>query len=103
MKKGTLFLIVLTVFLITTHGSAFAFDSPLRIGWVIGNDQDNTTVILHTRNGGQTWQVQVDNPVWKGDNDISEVDRLTAWAAVGDASGHGVILHTSNGGATWTE
>ena len=103
MKKWGLFLFVLTVFLITTLGNAFALDSALRVGWVIGSDQDNTTVILHTKNGGRTWQVQVDNPEWKGDNDISAVDRRTAWAALGDASGHGVILHTTNGGVTWTE
>lgn len=107
MKKWGLFLFVLTVFLITTHGSALAFNSPLQIGWVIGTDENNTAVILHTKTGGRKWVVQGDNTNWAGHsgNDISAVDEHTAWAALAaaDASGPGIILYTSNGGATWTK
>jgi photosystem II stability/assembly factor-like uncharacterized protein len=101
MKKWGLFLFVLTVFLITTHGSASAFDSPLRFGWVIGIDENNNAVILHTKNGGRKWVVQ---GKWAGyaDNDISAVDKHTAWAASGSDTG-GKILHTTNGGVTWIE
>jgi photosystem II stability/assembly factor-like uncharacterized protein len=102
MKNWGLFLFVLTVFLITTLGNAFALDSPLRVGWVIGNTEAGSVSILHTRNGGLKWTEQLDRSEWPGytGNDISAVDRLTAWAALG--SGDGVILHTTNGGVTWT-
>jgi photosystem II stability/assembly factor-like uncharacterized protein len=104
MKKGSLFFFVLTVLLITTHGNALAFNSPLQVGWVIGYDENDTAVILHTKNGGRKWVVQGDNTKWTGytGNDISAVDELTAWAALGSDTS-GIILHTTNGGATWTE
>ena len=102
MKKASLFLFVLTVLLITTHGNALALNSPLKVGWVIGWDENNA-VILHTKNGGRKWVVQ---GKWAGyvGNDISAVDRQTAWAALGSPdSTSGIILHTTHGGATWTE
>ena len=104
MKKWGLFLFVLTVLLITIHGNALAFNSPLKIGWVIGHDETDTAVILHTRSWGWKWVVQGDNTKWAGygGNDISAVDSLTAWAALGSDTG-GMILHTTNGGATWTK
>ncbi len=132
MKKGTLFLAMLTIlFIISCDNSSLqyiednnisvlnpplqyeedntttALNSLLQIGWVIGYDANNTAVILHTKNGGQKWVVQGDNNKWKGcnGNDISVVDKHTAWAALGSstADGNGKILHTSNGGVTWTE
>ena len=104
MKKGSLFFFVLTVLLITTHGNALAFNSPLQVGWVIGWDETNTAVILHTKNGGRKWVVQGDNTKWVGymGNDISAVDKHTAWAALGSTD-NGIILHTTNGGVTWTK
>lgn len=80
MKKWCLFLFVLTVFLITTLGSASAIDSPLKVGWVIGYDENNA-VILHTKNGGRKWVVQGKWPS-NGSNclRISAVDKQTAWA-----------------------
>jgi photosystem II stability/assembly factor-like uncharacterized protein len=104
MKKGSLFLFVLTVFLITTHGNVLAFNSPLQVGWVIGYDESNTAVILHTKNGGRKWMVQGDNTKWTGysGEDISAVDELTAWAALASETS-GIILHTTNGGAKWTK
>jgi photosystem II stability/assembly factor-like uncharacterized protein len=78
----------------------------LRTGWVIGDDENNTAVILHTGNGGRKWWGQGDNTHWAGysGNDISAVDRYTAWAALGTPDGgSGVILHTTNGGATWVK
>ena len=106
MKKGSLFLFILTVLLITTHGNALAFNSPLLVGWVIGYDETNTAVILHTKNGGRKWVVQGDNTKWTGykGHDISAVDKHTAWAALGSAElNSGIILHTTNGGAKWTK
>lgn len=74
-------------------------------GWAIGNDPDKTAVILHTDNGGKTWEVQGDGSLWKGHNanDISAVDKRTAWAALGgnDTGEEGMILHTKDGGKTW--
>ena len=106
MKKGNLFLVVLTVLFITTYSNAATPKSPLQIGWAIGYDASDTAVILHTKNGGRKWVVQGDNTKWEGyhSQDISAVDKHTAWAALGNASsGDGKILHTTNGGATWTE
>jgi photosystem II stability/assembly factor-like uncharacterized protein len=73
-------------------------------GWAIGNDPDNTAVILHTDNGGKTWEVQGDGSLWKEHNglDISAVDEGNAWAALGpNTSEGGMILHTSDGGSNW--
>ena len=104
MKKGNLFLVVLTVLFITTCGNAGTLKSPLQIGWAIGYDASNTAVILHTKNGGRKWVAQGNNTKWEGysGNDISAVDKHTAWAALGSQN-DGIILHTTNGGATWTE
>ncbi|WP_415408257.1 hypothetical protein ACLHDG_06815 [Sulfurovum sp. CS9] len=108
MKRGNLFLVVLTVLLITTYSNASAANSPLQVGWAIGHDvTSGTAVILHTKNGGKKWVVQGDNAKWKGcnGNDISAVDKHTAWAALGSSTpdGSGKILHTTNGGVTWIE
>ena len=77
---------------------------PPTTGWAIGQDATHTPVLVHTADGGQTWQVQGDLTAWKGSpgNDISAVDDRTAWAALG-SSGEtgGAILHTTDGGATW--
>ncbi len=109
MKKGNLFLVVLTVLFVISCGNVSTLNSPLplQIGWVIGYDESNTTVILHTENGGQKWVVQGDNTKWEGysGNDISAVDKHTAWAALASptSGGSGKILHTTNGGVTWIE
>jgi photosystem II stability/assembly factor-like uncharacterized protein len=61
-------------------------------------------VILNTTDSGQTWKVQGNRAEWEGFTglDISAVDDLTAWAALGDAdSTDGMILHTVDGGLTW--
>ncbi|UCG13348.1 MAG: hypothetical protein JSU72_02345 [Deltaproteobacteria bacterium] len=82
--------------------------SALRIGWVIGKTNPKegagSVSILHTRNGGRRWTEQLDRSEWAGykGNDISAVDRRTAWAALNSPDGDGVILHTTNGGSTWT-
>jgi photosystem II stability/assembly factor-like uncharacterized protein len=68
---------------------------------VIGWDENNV-VILHTKDGGRKWVVQ---GKWAGNagNDISAVDKHTAWAASGSPEDEGIILHTTNGGVTWIE
>ncbi len=69
-------------------------------GWAIGWRSDNTAVILHTRDGGKTWEEQGDTTQWTAGNDISAVDDSTAWAALG-GNDTGAILHTTDGGANW--
>jgi photosystem II stability/assembly factor-like uncharacterized protein len=76
-------------------------------GWAIGQDATwANPVIVHTSDGGQTWQVQGDLTPWAGRNgtDISAVDDRTAWAALGSSTVEatdGTILHTTDGGDTW--
>ena len=77
--------------LVIAFGAAFgsfcqeteAQSDNLKTGWVIGDDETGTAVILHTKNGGKTWRVQGDNSKWYGylSCDISAVDGQTAWAA----------------------
>ncbi len=107
MKKGNFFLVVLTVLSIATYSNASPANSPLQVGWAIGHDESNTAVILYTKNGGKKWVVQGKNTMWEGytGQDISAIDKHTAWAALASnpADGSGKILHTTNGGATWIE
>ena len=76
-----------------------------RVGWAIGDDAAGTAVIVHTADSGLTWEVQGDSTAWTGleGNDISAVDDLTAWAALGSGPSEtaGAILHTTDGGTTW--
>ena len=79
---------------------------PPGVGWAIGQDQAGTPAIVHTADGGRTWQVQGDLSAWPNmeGTDISAVDDLTAWAALGSGNmseARGAILHTTDGGSTW--
>lgn len=73
-----------------------------RVGWAIGWDATGTAAIVHTTDGGLTWEVQGNSSSWTGlgGNDISAVDDQTAWAALGSET-QGAILRTTDGGATW--
>jgi photosystem II stability/assembly factor-like uncharacterized protein len=73
-------------------------------GWAICADATGTPHIVHTADGGLTWQVQGDLTGWQGcaDSDISAVDDRTAWASLTcGADTGGAIVHTTDGGATW--
>ncbi len=59
-------------------------------GWACGGNQ-----ILHTANGGQTWQVQLDT-FWRW-IDVFALNDRRAWAV----SETGQIVATTNGGQTW--
>jgi len=76
-----------------------------RTGWAIGQDENNAAAIVHTADGGLTWQAQGDSTKWTDlyGNDISAVDNQTAWAALSSGPGEpdGIILHTTNGGGKW--
>jgi photosystem II stability/assembly factor-like uncharacterized protein len=77
---------------------------PGPVGWAIGSDTNRSAVILHTANGGSTWNAQGNTSLWTGHqgNDISAVDQQTAWAALSASDAEGSrILHTQDGGVSW--
>jgi photosystem II stability/assembly factor-like uncharacterized protein len=66
--------------------------------WVAGN-AGLDGILLHTRDGGQTWNAEGD-PNDLADNGliaVSAVNSTTAWA-VGE---NGLVLHTADGGERW--
>ena len=82
-----------------------ARQTPVLVGWAIGQDRNNAAVIVGTSDGGHTWQVQKSSPDWTGldAGDISAVDDKTAWAVLVSAPGvrRDAIIHTTDGGTTW--
>jgi photosystem II stability/assembly factor-like uncharacterized protein len=66
-------------------------------GWACG---ENGT-ILHTSDGGSTWETQTCETNL-GIVNIRFVDTQNGWAICGSTGLGGAILHTTNGGATWT-
>ena len=76
-------------------------------GWAVGENSS----ILHTLDGGQTWESQTENVKWlaEGENKyilwcIKFTDPRTGWVVGGSADGKkGVLLKTTDGGNTWTE
>lgn len=72
-------------------------------GWAVGGKPADFTaarrVILHTTNGGATWQTQYSQTNEDYLNAVYFVDANHGWA-VGNGDG---ILHTSNGGSTWLQ
>lgn len=78
------------------------------VGWVVGGKDgsglDDYGVILHTQDGGATWERQGA----KGEtpdafySSVSAVDAYNAWVVGNVADGYGVILRTWDGGQTWT-
>ena len=104
LKRFTMFAIgVLGILLMTAACGDDEHADTRRVGWAIGSRSDNTAAVLHTDDGGLTWEEQGNSELWSGmtGNDISAVDDLTAWAAVGTNENEGAILHTGNGGADW--
>jgi photosystem II stability/assembly factor-like uncharacterized protein len=66
--------------------------SDARNGYAVGHPG----IILHTADGGETWQQQSSGTsavLYK----VAVLDHNTAWIS----GGAGVILHTTNGGAAW--
>lgn len=88
-----------------TFLSVISRQTPVRVGWAVGQNRNDAAVILGTTDGGRTWQVQQSSPDWTGldAGDISAVDDQTAWAALVSARGavRDAIVHTTDGGATW--
>jgi photosystem II stability/assembly factor-like uncharacterized protein len=76
-------------------------------GWVVGGESmdDSGTkegVILHTTDGGITWENQLTKPYFF--NSVDFVNETEGWAvgSQGISMAEGVIMHTINGGHTWT-
>jgi photosystem II stability/assembly factor-like uncharacterized protein len=61
------------------------------VGWAVGEKG----TILHTRDGGATWELQ-DAPAKRALYGVAGVDEDRAWAVGGDG-----ILATGDGGRTW--
>ncbi len=88
------------------HEDANLFDLcfvDVRHGWAVG---DRGT-ILHTRDGGQTWNRQV-CPVTCRLESVQFIDDRQGWIVGGYSSAYthrpiGVVLRTEDGGQTWKE
>lgn len=66
MKRGEFFLaaFVVSVLLAASDPSTQTAQHRLKTGWVIGDDESGSAVILHTQNGGKKWRVQGDSAKW---------------------------------------
>ena len=76
-------------------------------GWVVGTDAqgNGSSVILHTSDGGATWQPQQSNLSGELDG-VDFIDASTGWAISYDNMGMGMAApltmeHTTDGGQTW--
>ncbi len=79
------------------HGCALAPDN--LNGWAVCLD---TSLILHTTDGGQTWQAQnPPNADTRFFMDVNCVDALHAWTGGKHYFQAGEICATANGGTTW--
>ena len=88
-----------------------------KLGWAVGHE----AVVLHTRDGGENWEVQYANPYKEftdeeqdnfTDEQFNELPRLGSplldiWfknEKEGFAIGaYGMVLHTSDGGSNWDD
>ncbi|OUR82765.1 hypothetical protein A9Q82_04670 [Cycloclasticus sp. 46_120_T64] len=68
------------------------------LGWATGHD----AVILHTKDGGQNWQLQYEDPIPGGDIPKPLLDVYFSDENNGFASGaYGLMLKTVDGGENW--
>ena len=71
-------------------------------GWVVGYVPESLRpsegVIIHTRDGGESWEHQK-SETGKSFGGVQFVDSLTGWVLADS----GVVLHTNNGGRDWTQ
>lgn len=65
-------------------------------GWILGN----LGTILHTNDGGSTWEIQY-CPVGGSFGDISMIDSLNGWIVGHGPDTSGYILKTTDGGTNW--
>ena len=73
------------------------------IGWAAGKSVDGFGTILHTKDGGITWERQGDASMIPDVylQDIRAVDKNVVWAVGEPDGGLIVILKTEDGGKTW--
>ena len=72
------------------------------VGWAVGLDHGGYATVLHTTDGGQTWERQ-GTPEEMGAADLTgaaAVSAQEAWVA-GNVGLDGLLLHTRDGGQTW--
>jgi photosystem II stability/assembly factor-like uncharacterized protein len=67
-------------------------------GWAVSRYRE----IIHTTDGGDTWQHQEDPQLYYWYEDVHFVDAENGWVVGSDPSG-GKILHTTDGGSSWIE
>lgn len=71
-------------------------------GWVVGQSTSGASgngIILHTTDAGETWQTQLQSPIFEDEyNQIEILDANSAWVTA-----RGGLFHTTNGGENWTE
>jgi len=71
-------------------------------GWIVGGYDDVGGWVLHTADGGETWEAQMQEglPIWV---DVAFTDRNTGWLVGEGGSDYtkGAIYHTVDGGNTW--
>ncbi len=72
------------------------------IGWAVGTDSGGWATILHTTDGGQTWERQGPRELLEGGAlmGVSAVSAREAWVA-GYKGVDGLLLHTRDGGLHW--
>lgn len=69
-----------------------------KLGWAGAHD----TLILHTKDGGETWEIQHEDPIPGGDIPKPVLDIHFTDAKTGYAIGaYGLMLETSDGGQSW--
>ncbi len=73
---------------------AVKFITPQK-GWVAGEQG----TILHTEDGGETWEIQ-ESGTEQSITSIAFVNEKVGWAVIGR---EGTIIHTEDGGMTWTK
>lgn len=72
-------------------------------GWSVGDQEDGYGTIVHTDDGGTTWNRQ-GNSSTIPDASLSQVralNRSTAWIVGGKADRYGTVLKTTDSGKTW--
>jgi photosystem II stability/assembly factor-like uncharacterized protein len=71
-------------------------------GWAQANVPDGGIILLHTVDGGQSWQEVNPKTVASGSFGASFLDESTAWVYSTDPSGNNAsLLRTLDGGSTW--
>jgi photosystem II stability/assembly factor-like uncharacterized protein len=82
--------------LVNTLNDVFFWDE--QTGWAVGEKG----TILHTDDGGDTWQWQ-DSPVDGSLEHVVFVDAQSGWISGPHRDGKSLLLQTQDGGRTWLE